>query len=109
MVDRLDEERLEILRSWGAGLSADHREELRAAGKAITVLIEEIDRLQIDLWHARALRSDPHPADTSVVAETLAARVAEHVATPATSPPPATPQGSALRDRLARTPEPRAV
>jgi len=108
MIDRLDEERLEILRSWGAGLSADHREELRAAGKAITVLIEEIDRLQIDLWHARALRSDPEPAGTPV-AETLAARVAEHVATPATSPPQATPQGSALRDRLARSPEPRAV
>src|SRR6476620_5019810 len=108
MIDRLDEERLEILRSWGAGLSADHREELRAAGKAITVMIEEIDRLQLDLWHARALRSDPEPADTPV-AETLAARVAEHVATPATSPPQATPQGSALRDRLARSPEPRAV
>ena len=62
MIDRLDEERLEILRSWGAGLSADHREELRAAAKAIMVLIEEIDRLQIDLWHARAVRPDPQPA-----------------------------------------------
>lgn len=112
MIDRLDEERLEILRSWGAGLSADHREELRAAGKAITVLIEEIDRLQIDLWHARALRPEPEPTATSVV-ETLAERVAEHVAehvgTPATSPPQATTQGSALRDRLSRPPEPRAV
>ena len=55
MVDRLDEERLEILRSWGIGLASDDREELRAAGKAITVLIEEIDRLQIDLWNARAV------------------------------------------------------
>ena len=54
MIERLDEERLEILRSWGAGLGSDNREELRAAGKAITVLIEEIDRLQVDLWHARA-------------------------------------------------------
>ena len=111
MVDRLDEERLEILRSWGAGLSADHREELRAAGKAITVLIEEIDRLQIDLWNARAARPgpDPEPAAGSV-AETLADRVAEHVAGPAGSPPQVTTQGSALRDRLTRaTPEPRAV
>jgi len=53
MVERLDEERLEILRGWGAGLASDDREELRAAGKAITVLIEEIDRLEIDLWNAR--------------------------------------------------------
>ena len=120
MIDRLDEERLEILRSWGAGLSADHREELRAAGKAIMVLIEEIDRLQIDLWHARAVRPDPQPAvpvpaadpvpePAATVAETVAARVAEHVATPATAPPQVTTQGSALRDRLSRAPEPRAV
>ena len=54
MANRLDEERLEILRGWGAGLGSDDREELRAAGKAITVLIEEIDRLQVDLWNARA-------------------------------------------------------
>ena len=53
MVDRLDEERLEILRGWGVGLASDEREELRAAGKAITVLIEEIDRLHVDLWQAR--------------------------------------------------------
>jgi hypothetical protein len=83
MVDRLDEERLEILRRWGAGLASDHREELRAAGKAITVLIEEIDRLQVDLWNARA-ESRPAP------------------------PPEAAPatQGSALRDRLTRKPRP---
>ena len=53
MGERLDEERLEVLRTWGAGLSADSREELRAAGKAIVILIEEIERLQVDIWHAR--------------------------------------------------------
>jgi hypothetical protein len=122
MIDRLDEERLEILRSWGAGLSADHREELRAAGKAITVLIEEIDRLQIDLWNARATRPEPEPESepeptpaptTATVAETLVERVTEHVtapaSAPASSPPPVTTQGSALRDRLSRSPKPRAV
>jgi hypothetical protein len=81
--DRLDEERLEILRRWGAGLASDDREELRAAGKAITVLIEEIDHLQVDLWSARVERRE-----TPVTAE-------QHVA--------ATP-GTALRDRLSRTP-----
>jgi len=50
---RLDDEKLETLRSWGAGLSADDRDELRAAGKAILILIEEIEQLQVDVWHAR--------------------------------------------------------
>ena len=81
MVDRLDEERLEILRSWGIGLAADDREELRAAGKAITVLIEEIDRLQVDLWNARAA-VDRDPLEPLVVATQGS--------------------GSALRDRLTR-------
>ena len=81
MVDRLDEERIEILRSWGIGLASDDREELRAAGKAITVLIEEIDRLQVDLWNARAVeRETIAPPEPLVVAT----------------------QGSGLRDRLAR-------
>jgi hypothetical protein len=59
MVNRLDEERLEILRGWGVGLSSDEREELRAAGKAITVLIDEIDRLHVDLWRARVAEREP--------------------------------------------------
>jgi hypothetical protein len=58
MGERLDEERLEILRTWGIGLAADDREELRAAGKAITVLIDEIDRLEVDLWNARVERHE---------------------------------------------------
>ena len=52
VAERLDEERLEILRTWGAGLSASGRDELRAAGKAIVMLIDEIDRLQADVWMA---------------------------------------------------------
>ena len=52
VAERLDEERLEILRTWGTGLSASDRDELRAAGKAIVMLIEEIDRLQADVWMA---------------------------------------------------------
>jgi hypothetical protein len=53
VAERLDEERLETLRAWGAGLETDVREELRAAGRAITILAEEIERLHVDLWHAR--------------------------------------------------------
>jgi hypothetical protein len=62
--ERLDEEKIGILRSWGAGLSADEREEVRAAGKAIELLIEEIELLHVDLWNAKAGSLDgPTPAD----------------------------------------------
>ena len=96
MVDRLDEERLEILRSWGIGLASDDREELRAAGKAITVLIEEIDRLQVDLWNARAVE---HESVEPVEHESVEA--VEPSIEPV-EPLVAVTQGNALRDRLAR-------
>jgi hypothetical protein len=51
---RLDAEKLETLRRWGYGLETDDRDEIRSAGRAILLLIEEIERLHIDLWHARA-------------------------------------------------------
>ena len=51
---RLDEAKIETLRIWGDGLSGDAREEVRAAGRAITMLVEEIERLNIDLWNERA-------------------------------------------------------
>jgi hypothetical protein len=79
MAERLDEERLEILRGWGAGLSTDSREELRAAGKAILVLIDEVDLLQVDLWNARVERYDAAAAATRRapgLAETLRDRLA---------------------------------
>ena len=47
---------METLRAWGEGLQIDPREEVRAAGRAITMLVEEIERLNIDLWHARTDR-----------------------------------------------------
>lgn len=43
-----------MLGAWGAGLSADARDEVRAAGKAIVLLIDEIERLHVDLWNAKA-------------------------------------------------------
>jgi hypothetical protein len=65
--ERLDEERLEILRAWGVGLSTDGREELRAAGKAIALLVDEIDRLHVELWHLRVSDAParPEPASAS--------------------------------------------
>jgi hypothetical protein len=52
-MDRLDEEKLELLRAWGEGLVNDGRDELRAAGRALLMLVEEIELLHVDLWHAR--------------------------------------------------------
>jgi hypothetical protein len=74
---RLDAERLETLRAWGEGLAADAREEVRAAGRAILLLAEEIDRLYVDLWHARTLtpvEADEEPrSDAEVSANMVAA------------------------------------
>ena len=50
----MNEEKLETLRTWGDGLCGDPRDEVRAAGRAIQMLIEEIEHLHVDLWHARA-------------------------------------------------------
>jgi hypothetical protein len=52
-VEALDEEKIELLRRWGEGLERDGREELRAAGRAIMLLIEEIERLHVELWSTR--------------------------------------------------------
>jgi hypothetical protein len=105
MVDRLDEERLEILRSWGIGLASDDREELRAAGKAITVLIEEIDRLQIDLWNARAVgHQQVEPIERVDQIEQIKpiTQVEPIEQIEQIEPLIAVAQGNALRDRLAR-------
>ena len=59
-VQRLDEEKIDVLRRWGEGLVVEARDELRAAGRAILLLIEEIERLHVDLWNER---SPEVPAD----------------------------------------------
>ncbi len=63
MVERLDEQKLELLRRWGDGLVGDPREEVRAAGRAILLLVEEIERLHVDLWNERSLQRAAVPAD----------------------------------------------
>ena len=51
-----------MLRRWGEGLGDDPREELRAAGRAIQLLIEEIEHLHVDLWSART-PPEPEPVE----------------------------------------------
>jgi hypothetical protein len=87
MAGRLDSEQIETLRAWGVGLASDEREEVRAAGKAITLLVDEIDRLNIDLWNLRAGEEGTDPAKR---ADDDAAASGDHSI------------GTALRDRLRR-------
>ena len=56
--DRLDESKIEQLRAWGTGLTANGGTDLRATGKAILMLIEEIERLHMDLWNARSTQEE---------------------------------------------------
>jgi hypothetical protein len=56
-----------VLRRWGDGLSGDPRDEVRAAGRAIQLLIEEIEQLHVDLWNARA-QAVPQPEEPAVPA-----------------------------------------
>jgi hypothetical protein len=57
----LDEEKLETLQRWGDGLTRDAREEVAAAGRAILMLVEEVERLHVDLWNAKQLFPQTQP------------------------------------------------
>jgi hypothetical protein len=46
MADPLDAERIEALRTWGTSLAKDSDEAFRAAGRAILILIDEVERLR---------------------------------------------------------------
>ena len=81
-----------MLRSWGAGLSTSARDELRAAGKAILMLIDEVERLQVDVWNARAaLNQATEQRSSQSLASALRDRLSQRgVAdepTPGTAPP----------------------
>jgi hypothetical protein len=82
----LDEEKLETLRRWGDGLTRDEREEVAAAGRAILMLVEEVERLHVDLWNATRLfpqeqqqGTDAHTprAEPASAAQTLFERLKE--------------------------------
>ncbi|HZT93339.1 MAG TPA: hypothetical protein VE985_02530 [Gaiellaceae bacterium] len=66
---RLDEEKLEALQSWGEKLGESEREESSAVGRAILMLVEEIDRLHIELWHARIESGSGHPVSADRTTE----------------------------------------
>jgi hypothetical protein len=97
----LDAEKLQILARWAAGLRADQRDELAAAGRAIELLIEEIERLHVLLWGRQLY---PEPAGTL---ETVWSRSIEQSDTDsprleAEPEPVADDVGATLRRRLLR-------
>ena len=109
VVERLDEERLETLRTWGTGLSTNARDELRAAGKAILMLVDEIDRLEADLWNSRA---EAKQAAAAVLASEPAAQVVpEPLVAPVEPAPVETPPTTVrpARERGAPSVEPSQV
>src|SRR5689334_3993765 len=62
---RLDEDKLETLRRWGEELRQTAGAESAAAGRAILLLIEELEQLQVELSHARQQPSHVVPAPVS--------------------------------------------
>jgi hypothetical protein len=61
--EHLDEEKLQALSRWSASLQRDARAEVAAAGRAIEMLVEEVDRLQrlVRLTRAVDALSSPEP------------------------------------------------
>ena len=68
--DGLDAEKLDVLRRWGSGLHEDDREEVAAAGRAILLLIEEIERLHVLVWDRKLYPDTPisRPVPAAAVA-----------------------------------------
>lgn len=64
----MTEEEFDALKRFGEGLMQDARPEVHAAGKAILLLAAEVEKLQVELWHAR-LNVAPAPAEEAPAEE----------------------------------------
>jgi hypothetical protein len=71
----LNAENLEQLRRWGAGLQKDPREEVAAAGRAILLLIEEVERLHVLVWDRRLYGVEPEPPEPPPLDSSLRSRL----------------------------------
>ncbi|MDX6491457.1 MAG: hypothetical protein QOD43_1702 [Gaiellaceae bacterium] len=70
----LDVEKLSLLGKWAEGLQRDQRAEVAAAGKAILMLIEEVERLHVVIWDGRlnpAREPEPEPEEREPAQENL--------------------------------------
>jgi hypothetical protein len=95
----LNAEKLDVLRSWGSGLQKDGREEVAAAGRAILLLIEEVERLHVLLWD-RKLYPDEPIEKPEPGTESVAEFAGDGEVTAEEEPPESLPR--TLRDRLRR-------
>jgi hypothetical protein len=62
---RLDEDKLDALRRWGQALRQADGEESAAAGRAILMLIEQIDSLRLELCRTREQMSREDPVSSA--------------------------------------------
>jgi len=90
VAERLDEQKIATLRLWADGLAREERDEMRAAARAILMLIDEVELLHVELWHAGRLSAHDDEAADEAEPE----------------PPVARPSlRSVLRERLRKTAE----
>jgi hypothetical protein len=75
----LDADKLAALERWATGLQSDARPEVAASGKAILMLVEEIERLHVLLWGRSLYPQEPveEPVEPEV-ARTLRQRLRIH-------------------------------
>ena len=71
MAERLDEQKIATLRLWAEGLARDEHDEMRAAARAILMLIDEVELLHVELWHAGRLRAPEEEGAPPVERATL--------------------------------------
>lgn len=75
----LDADKLAALERWATGLQGDARPEVAASGKAILMLVEEIERLHVLLWGRSLFPQETAPErEESEVARTLRQRLRIH-------------------------------
>jgi hypothetical protein len=55
----LDDDKLSMLAKWAGGLRLDPRAEVAAAGRAIEMLIDEVERLNVLIWDDQLESSAP--------------------------------------------------
>ena len=92
MTEPLDEEKLQALSRWSASLQGDARAEVAAAGRAIAMLVEEVDRLQRLARLTRAVDAlSPYEPEPEPEAETPAPEPERTL----------TPEQRSFRERLA--------
>ena len=58
---RPSEDELRALRAWGERLADGPREDLRAAGRAIQLLADEVEALRVELGRGPAAAGPPDP------------------------------------------------